>query len=185
MPAVVVAFAVLAAACGDGAATTTQASTTAGPTSTMAGMENAMMNMGDPDATPAGDLMGAELVSGDFRALGSAPDGFEDVAGSAALARHAAGTTVTIELQNLIPGKDYIAHVHAGTCFDAGGPHYKFDGAGSDMPPNEIHLALTGDSDGTGFMTAENHRVAADTASSVVLYERAGGAPKIACADLS
>ena len=157
------------------------------PTSTidgMADMQETMMNMGDPTATPAAEVPGADLVSGEFRTLASAPTGFESIGGSADLARHAAGTTVTIELENLVPGKDYIAHVHAGTCFDAGGPHYKFDEAGSDMPPNEIHLAFTGLQDGTGSMTAENHRVAADTATSIVLHERVEGAPKIACADL-
>ena len=51
-------------------------------------------------------------------------------------------------------------------------------------PTNEIHLAFTGLPNGTGSMTAENHQVAADSATSVVLHERVEGAPKIACADL-
>ncbi len=179
----ILTLAVMAAACGDGAGDTTTAAPTAAMEG-MSGMEDTMMNMGDPSATPAADVENADLVTGEFRTLASAPAGFEAIAGSADLARHAAGTTVTIEFQNLVPDKDYIAHVHAGTCFDSGGPHYKFDDGGSDMPPNEIHLAFTGLPNGTGSMTAENHQVAADSATSVVLHERVEGAPKIACADL-
>ena len=150
----------------------------------MEGVDAGLMNMGDPTATSAAAIAGAQPVSGGFRALATAPAGFDDVSGSADLARHDGGTTVTIELKNLIPTKDYVAHVHAGTCFDSGGAHYQFDAGGSDMPPNEIHLAFTSAADGSGFMTVENHQVASDAATSVVVHERIDGAPKIVCADL-
>lgn len=143
------------------------------------------MNMGDADAVPAADVAGAALASGDFRALESAPAGLAGISGHADLARHDGGTTVTIEFVGLLPGSEYVAHVHAGTCFDNGGPHYMFDTSGGEMPPNEIHLVFVSDSAGGGFMTAENHQVAGPEATAVVVHQNTTGAPKIACADLS
>ncbi len=180
------ALAVMAAACGGAASASdeTTSSSTADPATTMEpGMGS--MNMGDPTATPAQEIAGAELVTGDFMPLASAPDGFDELAGSAAMARHSAGTTVTIEFANLVPEVDFVAHVHAGTCFDSGGPHYQFDENGSGMPPNEIHLRFASTSDGAGSMTAENDQIAGPEATSVVVHEMTDDAPKIACADLS
>lgn len=177
----------LAACGGDDAATTT--------TAAMDDMENmddmdmsddaAMdMNMGDPDATRADEVDGAEVVTGSFELLDTRPpDDYEDVTGEAWLARHDDGTTVTIELQGLVPGVEYISHLHAEGCATNGGPHFQFEEGGSVMPPNEIHLAFTADENGDGFMTAENHRTVDDRAVAVVVHPTDLLDNKIACAE--
>lgn len=150
------------------------------------GGHSAGMNMGDPDAVPAGQVPDAKLTSGTFQLLDTAPEGYQDVAGTATMARHAGGTTVTVELTGLKPEAELISHVHDGTCADGGGgAHYKFDPAGGDKPPNEIHLAFTSTADGTGFMTAENDRTAGPQARSVVVHPREFTDNRIACAPLS
>jgi len=149
----------------------------------MAAAEPMAMNMGDPDATPAAEVDGAHLSYGEVVVLPTAPAG-SNPNGEAALARHGAGTTVTLELKGLQPDTAFMAHVHEGACYEAGGPHYKHDPAGSDMPPNEIHLALTSDAAGMGMMTVENPEVADDRARSVVVHLTGDDAPKLACADL-
>lgn len=175
-------FAVIAAACGSAVADIAPTTTTIeikDPGSDMGDMQ-----MGDTGATPAVET-GGELVTGSFRVLESAPDGFAALTGTADLARHESGTTVTVDFENLVPDTQYVAHVHAGSCFDDGGPHYQFEVGGSVMPPNEIHLAFASHADGTGFMTSANPLVAGPDATSVVVHERTADAPKIACADLS
>jgi hypothetical protein len=147
------------------------------------GGDSMAMNMGDPDATPAGEVPGAEVVEGTFVLLDSRPDGYDDVTGTAQLARCDGGTTVTTEVFGLIPGEDYISHVHAEACADDGGPHYQFDPDGGDMPPNEIHLAFTADEDGRGYMTAENDMVAGDGAAAFVVHPVDLIDNKIACVD--
>lgn len=145
--------------------------------------DNAAMNMGDPDATPAGDVPGADVVEGTFVLLDTRPDGYDDVTGTAQLARYDGGTTVTTEVFGLMPGEDYISHVHAQSCAEDGGPHYKFDPDGSDMPPNEIHLAFTADEEGRGYTTAENDMVAGDDAVAFVVHPVDLLDNKIACVD--
>jgi len=146
-------------------------------------MGDMSMNMGDPTATPAEDVVGAALVTGDFTLLDTRPQGYEDVSGSAALARHDDGTTVTIRLTGLKPDTSFISHIHEGPCADYGGGHYRFDPDGSDMPPNEIHLAFQSGSDGSGFMTAENQQTVDDRAVSVVVHPRDLLDNKVACAE--
>lgn len=142
------------------------------------------MNMGDPSAIPAEEVVGADLTGGAFVLLDSRPAGYERTSGTAFLARHDGGSTVTIRLADLVGGVDYIAHLHAGTCAESGGDHFKFDPAGSDFPPNEIHLAFTAAADDTGFMTVENDRAAVG-ARSVVVHPRDALDDKIACAQLN
>lgn len=141
------------------------------------------MNMGDADATPAYDVVNAELKTGDFQMLETRPAAYEVVSGSAWIARHSEGTTITLDLEGLVPDRRYISHVHVGSCSELGGPHYQFDVGGSTMPPNEIHLAFTATSAGTGFITAENSRRANGTAQSVVVHEVDALDDKIACAE--
>ncbi len=141
--------------------------------------------MGDPDATPATEIEGAELISVTFGLLDSRPDGFDGTTGTADVARHDNGTTVTLELDGLDPGRQFIAHVHEGSCDDNGGPHYKFDPDGPDTPPNEIHLLFSSDGDGNGFMTVENLKVVDDDAQSIVVHATDDMAAYIACATLS
>lgn len=148
-----------------------------------AGM-GAGMDMGDPDAVAADQVPGAALATGRFSLLGTAPQGYQDVAGTATLARYDGGTTVTIELRGLKPGTAFISHVHDGRCENGGGAHYKFDPAGGDMPPDEIHLALTSTAEGTGYMTAENDQTAGPNARSVVVHPRELIDNRVACAPL-
>lgn len=120
--------------------------------------------MADPDATRA-DEVGGDLVSGDFTVLDTAPPGSEDVAGQAWLAQSDDGTTVTISLTGLAPETVYLAHLHAQTCAsDNGGPHFQFDPEGSDVPPNEVHLAFTSSDDGSGEVTVTNDQQVGDGA---------------------
>ena len=137
--------------------------------------------MGDPLATPAEEVPGADLAEATFLLLDTRPEGYDGVSGSAALATHDNGTTVTLRMSGLIAGVDYISHLHAGTCAEAGGDHYKFDLDGPDMPPNEIHLAFTADAEGSGFMTAENAQVATG-ARSVVVHPVSDLDATLACA---
>lgn len=175
---IAVALAVGLSACGTDAAqdTTSPAMTQTEPM----GME---MDMGDPAATPADAIQDANLSSGEFVALPTAPAG-STPSGEADLARHDAGTTVTLRLQGLQPDTAFIAHVHEGHCYEAGGPHYKHDPAGDDLPPNEIHLSLTSDPNGVALMTVENPEVADDRTRSIVVHLTGDDAPKLACADL-
>lgn len=149
----------------------------------MEGMDMADMNMGDASATPAGDIAGAALATGDFVLLDTRPAGYDDVAGSAQLARHIDGTTVTTELSGLLPNTDYISHLHADVCANSGGDHFQFEVGGSEMPPNEIHLAFTSDADGNGFMTAENQQIAGLDAVALVVHPVELIDNKIACVD--
>lgn len=141
------------------------------------------MNMGDPDATAATEVEGAELSTGTFGLLDTRPPGYDDVVGTAWLARHDGGTTVTIAVTGLEPGVEYISHVHAGPCSDNGGPHFQFEEGGSVMPPNEIHLQFTADGDGVGFMTAENDRTVDERAVAIVVHPLDLIDNKVACAE--
>lgn len=145
----------------------------------------ARMNMGNPNATPADKVPGAQLSSGSFQLLDTAPQGYQNVSGTATLARHGGGTTVTVEFRGLKPGTQFVSHVHQGSCADSGGEHYKFDPSGDDWPPNEIHLVFTSTPEGTGYMTAENDQTAGPQVQSVVVHPREGTHNPIACAPLS
>lgn len=165
------------------AAAVTGCATEATPTTPAPTTEAMVMDMGDPDATPASQVPDAQLSSGEFARLATAPT---DVSphGEAVLARHADGTTVTLHLQGLPPNTGFMAHVHEGACHEAGGAHYRHDPTGSDVPPNEIHLAFATDANGHGMMTAENPHVADERAVSVVVHLTGPDTPKLACADL-
>ncbi|GAB3285749.1 hypothetical protein GCM10027563_18880 [Parasphingorhabdus pacifica] len=141
------------------------------------------MNMGDPAATPADQIAGAQLRTGDFALLDTRPPGTDDAAGQAWLATHEGGTTTTLRVTGLKPSEKYLAHLHAQPCAqDSGGPHFKFDPQGSDKPPNEVHLAFTTDGSGQGHMTANNARPA-DAAKSIVIHPAEAMDNRIACAD--
>jgi hypothetical protein len=141
------------------------------------------MNMGDPNATPAKDVPGAQLRTNKFVLLPTRPPGLDQAAGTAWLATHPGGTTATLEMTGLAPNGQYMAHVHAKPCAeDNGGGHFKFDQAGPETPPNEIHLAFTADASGRGFMTAENDKPA-EAAKSLVVHPAEFSDNRIACAD--
>jgi Cu/Zn superoxide dismutase len=181
-PALAVTLALVLAACG-GSEDTTDTTVMAGDGMAMGDGTDMAMNMGDPDATPAAEVAGAELVTGEFELLDTRPSGYDDVSGTAAMARYDGGTTVTIEVSGLQPGVEYISHVHAGPCADNGGPHYQFEVGGETVPPNEIHLLFTADEDGRGFMTAENERTVDERAVALVVHPVDLIDNKIACVD--
>ena len=143
------------------------------------------MNMGDAGAEPANEVPNAEVESGTFVLLDSRPPGYDEVTGQAFLARHDAGTTVSITLEGLAADTSFIAHVHEGLCSESGGDHYKFDPDGSDLPPNEIHLAFVSDGAGMGFMTAENDAVVSEDARSLVVHPSDLLDNKLACVEFA
>ena len=185
--AALVSFALLAAACGSDEAAPDDAamSDMEMDSAEMDGMEmdGMAMNMGDASATRADDIEGAALATGDLVLLDSRPEGFDDVTGTAWIARHSEGTTVTVEIAGLMPDADYISHLHADVCANDGGDHYQFEVGGSEMPPNEIHLAFTADADGNGFMTAENDQIAGLDAVAFVVHPVELIDNKIGCVD--
>ena len=119
----------------------------------------------------------APTPMGTFAPVRGAPSPFVGVAGSVALSDGTAGgSDVSVALSGLVPNARYVSHLHAGTCEqpDPGGPHFKFDPDGPDVPPNEIHLELA--SNATGHATARVHssrRISEGAAGSIVVHEDA------------
>lgn len=143
------------------------------------------MSMGDPDATPADQLEG-NVGTGEFAVLDTAPPGSEGAAGQAWIAMHDEGTTVTIRMTGLAADTAYMAHLHAEACaVDNGGPHFKFLLDGSDMPPNEVHLAFTSDDEGAGEVTVTNDQQVGRSAPSIVVHPAGSMDNRLACADFS
>ena len=141
--------------------------------------------MSDPDATPADEVDG-EVTTGEFTVLDTAPPGSEDAAGQAWVAQNDDGTTVTIRLTGLAPDTDYLSHLHAQTCSeDNGGDHFKFDLEGSDVPPNEVHLAFTSDADGSGEATITSDQQVGEGAPALVVHPADAVDNRLACADFS
>ncbi|MGP4030166.1 hypothetical protein [Actinomadura sp. 3N407] len=171
------------AGCGGGASGSAAAQgPDAGASSTP--HEMASMNMGDPSATPADKVPGAELKKGTLKLLDTRPPGTDDVKGTAWLAQSAEGTTVTVSVTGLEPGTAYISHLHTKPCSDDnGGPHFRFDPDGPETPPNEVHLAFTGDSAGRATMTVNNDRKTGGGAVAFVIHPRDALDNMIACAD--
>lgn len=157
----------------------------------------------------AGALLGAcgngTRASGSFGLVPMSPEGFDEAAGTTTLTRSGSGTDVAIELHGLMPNRAYTSHLHAGSCDqpDPGGPHFAFDLNGPDMPPNEIHLLFTSDSDGNGTAEVHNDQVVPEgDGRSIVVHMTGAGAghgshatgsadgpshthqPKIVCAEL-
>lgn len=116
----------------------------------------------------------SNTISGEFELVAGAPSGYGDLAGEATLERSGGGTTTSVDLSGLEPDTKYVAHLHVGACTtaDPGGEHFKFDPAGSDQPPNEIHLEFSSDADGNGSAeTSSDHEVPQGAAGSVVLHQ--------------
>ncbi|WP_299275596.1 ThuA domain-containing protein, partial [uncultured Georgenia sp.] len=66
------------------------------------------------------------------------------IGGTATLVKSAEGTRVTVQVTGLLPGFEYPAHLHDGSCLDHGG-HYMHDPDGPAAPPNEIWVSSTSD----------------------------------------
>lgn len=131
---------------------------------------------GDGETTAAaggGEAEGGGTVSGSFEPVAGVPAPYGDLSGEAELTRGGGETTVAIGLEGLVAKTRYTAHLHTGGCGgrDPGGPHFKFDPAGGDQPPNEIHLAFTTDGEGNGKaeVTADGE-VPAGEAGSIVVH---------------
>jgi len=117
-------------------------------------------------------------VTGRFALVPKAPNGFDELSGTAKLTRSADGTDASIILSGLKPNATYASHVHAGSCDqpDPGGPHFKFVLDGADAPPNEIHLPFKADATGHGTAAAHNDNpVALGEGRSIVIHRAAAG----------
>ncbi|MFF1293907.1 MULTISPECIES: superoxide dismutase family protein [unclassified Streptomyces] len=142
------------------------------------------MVMGDPSATPADKIPGAEVAKGTFKLLDTRPPGMDDVKGTAWLAQSPKGTTVTVSLTGLKAGEEYMSHLHAQPCSTkGGGDHFQFEKGGPTAPPNEVHLMFTADKSGMGMTTVNNDRKTGEDAVAVVVHPTAAMDNRIACAD--
>ncbi|MFI1952832.1 superoxide dismutase family protein [Streptomyces xinghaiensis] len=140
--------------------------------------------MGDPSATPADKIADAEITRGAFRLLDTRPPGMDDVKGTAWLAQHKDGTTVTVSLSGLKPGAAYMAHLHAQQCLDDnGGEHFQFKKGGATTPPNEVHLMFKAGTSGKAVTTVNNTRKTGEDAVALVVHPREAMDNRIACAD--
>ncbi|WP_329600115.1 superoxide dismutase family protein [Streptomyces pseudovenezuelae] len=178
------ATAALLAGCGGDTAENTSAekAASASASKSMDGMGD--MAMGDPSATPADKVPGAEVVKGTFALLDTRPPGMDDVTGTAWLAQGAQGTTVTVSLTGLKPGDSYMAHLHAQHCSAGnGGKHFQFEKGGATAPPNEVHLMFTADKSGMGMTTVNNTRKTGEDAVAIVVHPAEAQDNRIACAD--
>lgn len=92
-------------------------------------------------------------------------------------------TTVTLQVEGLIPGLTYGTHVHNGTCASGGGGHYQHVVGGDVNNINEIWLNLTADKSGKGVSKAEHAHLAREDARSIVIHE-SGLPTRIVCIDL-
>ncbi|WP_214369047.1 superoxide dismutase family protein [Pseudonocardia sp. H11422] len=140
---------------------------------------------GDPHTVRAADVAGGRLSSGPFALLPTAPQGYEGVAGTADLSRHDGGSTATVTLTGLKPDTEFVSHVHSGRCADGGGPHFRIDPAGSEMPPNEIHLKFRSDASGAATATVDNPTTVGADARAVVVHPTDLMDNRVACAQLS
>lgn len=138
--------------------------------------------VGDVNATPADAVKGADFMEAEFVLMETASADYSSATGTAHMAVHDHGTTVTLRLSNLLPNTDYISHVHKEPCAAGGGAHYRFDLEGGELPPNEIHIDFTSGDDGSGFMTAENANQVDETAHSVIVQTTAE--VSLLCADM-
>lgn len=180
------AAAMLVAGCGDDSPEEPDGggtSPTAAGSPSHTGQDMDAMVMNDPDATPADELPDATEAA--FTVLDTAPPGSDAVAGTAWIAfGDDPGTTLTVRLTGLEPGTEYVGHLHAMACAaDNGGPHFKFDPDGAELPPNEIHIGFTAGDDGSGTATITNPQPA-EAAASVVIHPADAMDNRLVCADM-
>ncbi|MEU9207737.1 superoxide dismutase family protein [Streptomyces sp. NPDC048415] len=147
-------------------------------------MSDTNMTYGDPSATPAYKMAGADVVKGAFKLLDTRPPGMDGAKGTAWLAQGAKGTTVTVSLTGLKPGHHYMAHLHAQHCSAAGGgEHFQFTKGGPAKPPNEVWLTFTSDKTGKGTTTVNNAKKTGKGALALVVHPMEAMDNRIACAD--
>ncbi len=186
LPAVAAALALLATACGSGTGETgggNDPEVTESHDADQPDHTTGHDQMHEPDATPADQLDGAEVRTGEFELLDTAPPESNEVAGQVWVAEHDDGTTVTVRMSGMEPGTDYLLHLHEQACDeDAGGDHFKFDPEGSDDPPNEVHLSFTAEGNGEGGATVTNDQRVGDDAQSIVIHPADAMDNRIACA---
>ena len=144
--------------------------------------EHAWDYVGDVNATPADVVEGADFTEAPFVLMETASVDYNSTTGTAQMAVHDHGTTVTLRLSNLLPNTDYISHVHDEPCSTGGGTYYRFDPDAGELPPNAIHINFTSNDHGTGFMTAENAKQVDESAHSVIVHTTAE--VSLLCADM-
>ena len=126
----------------------------------------------------------AQVTRGDFHAF-AAGVGLP-IAGRAQMVRTADNKTiVSVHLEGLDANTTYPAHVHAAPCgVNTADGHYRFNGGGAGVPPNEIWPGFTTNGAGVGNGSATADARAGEAAVSVVVHDPTTKA-KIACANLS
>lgn len=144
--------------------------------------EHAWDYVGDVNATPADAVEGVDFMEAPFALMETASVDYNSTTGTAQMAVHDHGTTVTLRLSNLLPNTDYISHVHDEPCSTGGGAYYRFDPDAGELPPNAIHINFTSNDNGTGFMTAENAKQVDESAHSVIVHTTAE--VSLLCADM-
>jgi hypothetical protein len=104
--------------------------------------------------------------------------------GKAVLVRSDSKTYVYVLALGLTPSQTYMSHVHADTCANGAGGHFKNDPTitVSDQN-NEIWLTLNTDTQGVGYARTEVPFVAGTSAVSIVVHNLDGS--KYLCADLT
>lgn len=123
-----------------------------------------------------------DTVERTFAPVADATAGSDTAAGTVTLTRTDDATEASIELTGLTPDAEYAAHVHNQPCdTDSGGKHYQFQPGGEEVPPNEIHFALTADAEGAGSAEVKANRKAGPEAVSIVVHYQD---KKMLCADL-
>jgi hypothetical protein len=137
---------------------------------------------------------------GSFANLPSAPKNIDAVIGLTEMVVGHGKTRITITAAGLDNKGQYFGWLHGDSCSaaDPGGPHFKFNPAGSEQPPNAVRFAITFELDRHG--TKLNGITADQTvdgdgsaAKSVVIYMQKApdqtlqelNPPKLACADLA
>ncbi|HEY2830928.1 MAG TPA: hypothetical protein VGJ14_00775 [Sporichthyaceae bacterium] len=137
---------------------------------------------------------------GSFANLPAAPKNIDAVVGLTEMVVGHGKTRITITAAGLDNNGQYFGWLHADSCSatDPGGPHFKFDPAGSDQPPNTVRFDITFEVDRhgaklTGITADKTVDGDGSAAKSVVIYMQKSpdqtlqelNPPKLACADLA
>jgi Cu-Zn family superoxide dismutase len=141
-----------------------------------------------------------KTFEGSFANLPSAPKNLDAVVGLTEMVVGHGKTRITITAAGLDNKGQYFGWLHADSCSaaDPGGPHFKFNPAGPDQPPNTLRFPITFEVDRhgsklNGITADETVDGDASAAKSVVIYLQKApdqvlqelNPPKLACADLA
>lgn len=124
------------------------------------------------------------VLAGRFNPLAGYEAG---VSGRALLVRGPTETRVSVQVNGLVAGTTYPAHVHEWPCSaQSGGAHYKIDPAvAGTVEENEIWPVVGVGESGSGRAEVVVPHVARGDALSVVVHDPLADGAKLACADLT